>query len=180
MLIDAARSTLLVVDLQVKMVPALADHETLVANVLWLVRAARKIRVPVAAVEQYPKGLGPMVREIRELLPADAVASKNHFSAVAAQVLAALPGSDRVQYVLAGAEAHVCVLQTALDLVADGKDVFVVADAVGSRRTYDRDVALARMRDEGVRIVTREMAVFEWLAEAGTPRFREINRDFLR
>ena len=180
MLIDAARSTLLVVDLQVKMVPAIADHETLLANVLWLVRAAQKIGVPVAAVEQYPKGLGPLVPEIRDLLPAGAVAGKHHFSAVAGQVLGALPGSDRGQYVMAGAEAHVCVLQTALDLMADGKDVFVVADAVGSRRTYDRDVALARMRDEGVRLVTREMVVFEWLGEAGTPRFREINREFLR
>ena len=81
---------------------------------------------------------------------------------------------------LAGAEAHVCVLQSALELAADGKDVFVVADAVGSRRAQDRDVALARMRAEGVRIVTREMVAFEWLREAGTARFREVNREFLR
>jgi nicotinamidase-related amidase len=91
-----------------------------------------------------------------------------------------IPGSDRVQYVLCGAEAHVCVMQSALDLAEDGKEVFVVADAVGSRRVYDRDVALVRMRDEGVRIVTREMVAFEWLREAGTPLFRDVNKTFLR
>lgn len=180
MLIDAERSTLLVVDLQVKMVPAIADHETVVANVTWLIRAAQKIGVPVAALEQYPKGLGPVVPAVRELIPAGAIASKNHFSCVAAQCLAGLPGSDRAQMVLIGAETHVCVLQSALELLEDGKDVFVVADAVGSRRPFDRDMALLRMREEGVRIVTREMVVFEWLGEAGTPLFRDINREFLR
>jgi nicotinamidase-related amidase len=180
MLIDAARSTLLVVDLQVKMVPAVGDPDTVVANTVWLMRAAQKIGVPVAAVEHYPKGLGPLVPGVRDLLPAEAIGSKTDFSSVAAQVLATLPGSDRQQYVIAGMETHVCVLQTALDLVGDGKDVFVVADAVSSRRAFDRDVALARMRDEGVRVVTREMVVFEWLADSRGPLFREVYQEFLR
>lgn len=180
MLIDAERSTLLVVDLQAKMVPVVADGATVVANTRWLIGVARKVGVPVAAVEQYPQGLGPLVPEIAELLGADAVAAKNRFSCVAAACLPGLPGALRAQFVLAGAEAHVCVLQSALDLVADGKEVFVVADAVGSRRAFDRDVALARMRQEGVRIVTREMVAFEWLGEAGTALFRDVNREFLK
>jgi len=180
MLIDAERSMLLVVDLQTRMVPVIAEHETVVANAIWLIRAAQKIGIPVAAVEQYPKGLGPLVPEVRELLPAGAVATKHHFSCVAAQCMTGLPGSERAQMVIVGAETHVCVLQSALELLEDGKEVFVVADAVGSRRAFDRDVALVRMRDEGVRVVTREMVVFEWLAEAGTPLFREINKEFLR
>jgi nicotinamidase-related amidase len=180
MLIAAERSVLLVIDLQVKMVPAVAGHETVVANAAWLIRVAQKIGVPVAAVEQYPKGLGPLVPEIRKLLPANAVATKNDFSCVAANCLSGLPGSDRPQMVLLGMETHVCVLHSALELVEDGKEVFVVADAVGSRRTFDRDIALARMRDEGVRVVTREMVVFEWLGKAGTPLFREVNQEFLR
>jgi nicotinamidase-related amidase len=180
MLIDAARSTLLVVDLQAKMVPAVADPETVVANTVWLMRAAHKIGVPVAAVEHYPKGLGPLVPAVRDLLPAEAIGSKTDFSSVAANVLATLPGNDRQQYVIAGMETHVCVLQTALDLIADGKDVFVVADAVSSRRPYDRDIALSRMRDEGVRVVTREMVVFEWLADSRGPLFREVYQEFLR
>src|ERR1700682_2527993 len=105
MLIDAERSALLVIDLQTKMVPALAGHERVVANVVWLIRIAQKIGVPVAATEQYPKGLGPLVPKIRKLLPSNAIAAKNHFSAVAAQCLTGLPGHDRAQVVVVGAEA---------------------------------------------------------------------------
>ena len=180
MLIDAERSALLVVDLQTKQVPALADHEQLVANVVWLIRVAQKIGVPVAATEQYPKGLGPLVPRVRKLLPPEAIAAKNHFSAVAAQCLGALPGHDRAQVVVVGAEAHVCVLQTSLELLEDGKEVYVVADALGSRHPADRQVALTRMRDEGIRVVTREMVAFEWLAVAATPLFGEINKEFFK
>ncbi len=180
MLIDARRSQLLVIDLQERLLPAIHDSERVVANVLWMVRVAQKIGVPVAAVEQYAKGLGRIVPAIRDLLPEGSIAPKNHFSCVAAQCLAALPGSDRTQIVLIGTETHVCLLQTALELLEEGKEVFVVADAVGSRRDADRDLALARMRQEGARIVSREMVVFEWLGEAATPLFREINREFLR
>ncbi len=180
MLIDAERSALLVVDLQEKMVAALADGATVVANVRWLIGVARRLGVPVAAVVQYPQGLGPLVPEVAAMVAPGAVAAKNRFSCVAAGCLAGLPGAERAQRVLVGAEAHVCVLQSALELVEDGKEVFVVADAVASRRALDRDVALLRMREEGVRIVTREMVAFEWLGEAGTALFREVNREFLR
>ena len=179
MLIDAERSALLVIDLQTKMVPALAHQEQVVANVVWLIRIAQRIGVPVAGTEQYPKGLGPLVPAIRKLIPASAIAAKNHFSAVSAECLANLPGHDRAQVVVVGAEAHVCVLQTSLELLEDGKEVYVVADAIASRRPEDRDVALTRMRDEGIRVVTREMVAFEWLGEAATPLFREINKEFL-
>lgn len=180
MLIDAERSALLVIDLQTKLVPALADHAQVVANAAWLIRVAQKIGVPVAGTEQYPKGLGPLVPKLRKLFPAGAIGSKNHFSAVAAQCLAGLPGQDRAQVVVAGAEAHVCVLQTALELLEDGKEVYVVADAVASRHPLDREIALTRMRDEGIRVVTREMVAFEWLAEAPSPLFREINKEFFQ
>lgn len=180
MLIDIERSALLVVDLQTKLVPALADAEQVVANVVWLIRIAQKLEVPVAATEQYPKGLGPLVPKVRKLLPPSAIGAKNHFSAVAAQCLVALPGHDRAQVVVVGAEAHVCVMQTSLELLEDGKEVYVVADAIASRRPADRDMALTRMRDEGIRVVTREMVAFEWLAVAGTPLFSEINKEFFK
>ncbi len=180
MLIDANRSVLLVIDLQVKLVPALSVPDEVVAQVEWLVQVAQKIGVPVAATEHHPRGLGSLVPQIRTLLPDDAVAAKENFSCVAAQCLPGLPGHDRAQIVISGAETHVCVLQTALDLIQDGREVFVVADAVGSRRAYDRDMALLRMREEGVRIITREMAAFEWLAQADATLFREVNRQFLR
>lgn len=91
-----------------------------------------------------------------------------------------IDGLGRDQIVLVGAEAHVCVLQTALDLQAVGKEVYLVADAVSSRTPRDADLALARMRSEGVRIVSREMVAFEWLHQSGTELFREVSRDFLR
>ena len=180
MLIDIQRSQLLVIDLQERLLPAIHEHERLLTNVIWLIGAAQKVGVPVAAVEQYPKGLGRTVREVRALLPDGAIAPKVRFSAVAAQCLSGLPGSDRAQIVLVGIETHVCLLQTALELLEEGKEIYVVADAVGSRPAADRDLALARMRQEGARIVSREMVVFEWLGEAGTPLFRTVNREFLR
>jgi nicotinamidase-related amidase len=180
MLIDRERSLLLISDMQERLLPAIHESEAVLAAVGWLARAAAKIGVPVAAVEQYPKGLGRLAPSIREIVPQTAVAQKTHFSCVAAQCLGDLPGSDRAQVVIAGVEAHVCVLQTALELTEEGKEVYVVADAVGSRRTLDRDLALWRMREEGVRVVSREMVVFEWLGEAGTPLFREVNQEFLK
>jgi nicotinamidase-related amidase len=179
-LIDALRSVVLVIDMQEKVLPAIHDCEQLVANVMWLIRAAQKIGVPVAASEHYPKGLGHTAKAIRTLLPEGAIGTKNHFSGVAAQCLSRLPGADRPQVVVIGVEAHVCLLQTALELIEEGKEVYVVADCVGSRREFDRDLALARLRQEGARIVSREMVVFEWLAEATTPLFDEVSKEFLR
>jgi nicotinamidase-related amidase len=180
MLLDAQRSLLLAIDLQEKMLPAVAGHEEILRNCEWLIRAAQKIGVPVAGIEQYPKGLGPMVAAIGDLLPRGAVAAKTRFSSVSAKCLPDLPGSDRAQVVIVGVEAHVCVLQTALDLYHEGKEVYIVADCVGSRHHADRDLALARMRQEGVRIMSREMVVFEWLGEANTPLFRAVSKEFLR
>jgi nicotinamidase-related amidase len=180
MLIDGQRSMLLAIDLQQKMLPAIADGGEILANCTWLIRAAQRLGVPVAACEQYPKGLGPLVAPVRELLTDKAIAAKNRFSAVAAACLTDLPGGERTQAILIGIEAHVCLLQTALDLYHEGKEVYVVADCVGSRLKSDRDLALARMRQEGVRIVSREMVVFEWLGEAGTPLFSAVNKEFLR
>jgi len=180
MIIDRDRSLLLVIDVQKKMMPAIHDHAQVVASIVWLVRAAQKVGVPVAATEQYAKGLGPTIPEVRALLPDAAIGAKTKFSCVAAECLVRLPGADRAQVILAGVETHVCLLQTALELLEEGKEVYVVADGVGSRREFDRDMAIARMRKEGVRIVTREMVVFEWLGEADTPIFRAVKKEFFR
>jgi nicotinamidase-related amidase len=178
-LIDAHRSVLLVIDMQEKVLPAIHDHERVIGNVTWLIRAAQKIGIPVAASEHYPKGLGHTAKSIRALLPEGAIGTKNHFSGVAAQCLSRLPGTDRPQVIVIGVEAHVCLLQTALELIEEGKEIYVVADCVGSRRDFDRDIALARLRQEGARIVTREMVVFEWLGEAATQLFDEVKKEFL-
>src|ERR1700716_3728784 len=99
MLLDAQRSLLLAIDLQEKMLPAIADHGELLRNCEWLIGAAQRVGVIVAAIEQYPKGLGPLVPSIRARLPPDAIAAKTRFSSVSAKCLPDLPGSDRTQVV---------------------------------------------------------------------------------
>jgi len=106
---------------------------------------------------------------------------KLHFSCAAERdCMRRIDALGREQIVVIGAEAHVCVLQTVLDLRAVGKEIYLVADAVSSRSPRDVELALERMRAEGVRVVSREMVAFEWLHQAGTDRFREISREFLR
>ncbi|PYB25045.1 isochorismatase family protein, partial [Pseudomonas aeruginosa] len=90
------------------------------------------------------------------------------------------PGGDRRQFVVCGSEAHVCVLQTVLDLLGRGREVFVVEEAIGSRRPSDKALAVERMRQAGAMIVSREMVAFEWMERAGSDRFREISRNFIR
>lgn len=180
MLIDANRSVLLVVDVQERLLPAIHDGAQVLEHCLWLIRLGRRLLVPVVASEQYPQGLGRSVPAVREALPAEAFVEKVCFSCVAEDVLRALPLFERAQWVVAGTEAHVCVQQTVLDLCAAGKQVFVVAEAVGSRRPRDRELALERMARQGAQIVSREMVAFEWLRRAGTDLFREVNRDFIR
>ena len=180
MLLDARRSALLIVDLQDRLLPAIHDSERVLEHCLWLIHLAQRLQVPVVASEQYPQGLGPTVLAIREVLPPEAFVEKTHFSCVAAGCLQSVPAYAREQWVVAGTEAHVCVLQTVIDLRAAGKRVFAVADAIGSRDPANRELAIERMRQHGVEIVSREMVAFEWLARAGTDLFREINREFIR
>lgn len=180
MLIDARDSTLLLVDMQEKLVPAIAGWQSLLDHAIWLVRVARRLDIPVLACEQYPKGLGPTHPAVAaEMLP-DCVASKTHFSAVAGACHRLGMAGSPSQYIIGGMEAHVCVLQTAIELLESGKQVFVVDEAVGSRRESDKALALARMRDAGASIVSREMVVFEWLRRSDSKLFVEISKAFLR
>lgn len=180
MLMDAEKSSLLVVDVQDKLLHHVHGWQSLLENVIWLVRVAKKIGVPVMASEQYPKGLGHTTSKLSSEFPDGVVAEKMHFSCAAARCLSSLPGSDRSQVVICGMESHVCVMQTAIELKESGKDIFVVGDSVGSRSPSDRRFALDRMRDHGIEIVSREMVAFEWLRKAGTPLFKEISLEFLR
>lgn len=181
MLMKIETSCLLAVDFQERLMPAIHDADRIVANGAWLIQIAQRLNVPVLASEQYPRGLGHTVAAIRERLPAAAFMEKLHFSCAAERdCMRRIDALGRQQIVVIGAEAHVCVLQTALDLRAAGRDVYLVADAVSSRSPRDVELALERMRAEGVRVVSREMVVFEWLHQAGDDRFREISREFLR
>jgi nicotinamidase-related amidase len=179
-LIRAETSALLIVDVQARLLPAIDDGPRVLANCVWLAQVAQRLGVPVIASEQYPKGLGHTAPELAAVLPPGGVRTKVHFSCVADGCFEDHPAWHRPQIVVAGTEAHVCVLQTALDLAERGAQVFVVADAIGSRRAEDRELAIARFRQHGVDVVSREMAAFEWLHRAGTDLFRAVSRDFIR
>ncbi|KAA3634256.1 MAG: hydrolase [Proteobacteria bacterium] len=180
MLMKADQSVVLVIDLQQRLAPAIHDIESVLRETIWLIHVASRLRVPVLATEQYPNGLGNLVPQIEPLIPRQNVVSKLRFSAATDGCLDSLADASRPQVVIAGIESHVCVLQTALEFRELGRDVFVVAEAVGSRKPADRKLALRRLQNEGIRVVSREMAAFEWMREAGTETFRQISREFLR
>lgn len=167
MILEAGRSRLVLVDLQERLVPAIAHGAAVVAAAGRLLSGARLLGVPVTVTEHCPEAIGPTLPELRERLAPFEIVTKRRFAA--ADVL---PPLDLA--VIAGTEAHVCVLQTALALQAAGGAVAVVEDAVGSRRESDRLAALARLRSAGVAVVTVEMVLFEWLGHADHPAFRQI------
>lgn len=180
MRIQAQDSVLLVVDIQTRLLPAIHEGESVLSNATWLVDVAQTLKIPVLATEQYPQGLGLTEANLRLRFPPTAILEKIHFSAVSEGVLLQHPQAQHRQWIVIGTEAHVCVQQTVLDLLAQGLDVFVVEEAVGSRKPEDKALALERMRRNGADIVSREMVAFEWLGQANTPEFREVLKRFLR
>jgi nicotinamidase-related amidase len=176
MLMSAPASCLIVVDVQERLLPSMASPRAVVDNTAVLVKAARRLDVPVLVSEQYPRGLGATVPELAPLLAPDERLEKLTFSCARDDGFAGrFQALGRKQAVVAGIEAHVCVLQTVEDLLAGGTEVFVVADATSSRTEANHAAAMARLREAGARVVTTEMVVFEWLAKAGTPAFKELS-----
>jgi nicotinamidase-related amidase len=166
----AETSTLVLIDFQAKLRPAIDQATATIASARRLVDAARLVGAPILFTEQNPKGLGPTVADLAP--DPSAIVPKMTFGAAGApgffERLA--PGRDAV---VGGWEAHVCVMQTVLALIEAGRRVFVVSDAVGSRRPESKEIALQRMARSGADIVTMEMVVFEWLQSAEHPRFKE-------
>ncbi|MFT6912581.1 MAG: nicotinamidase-related amidase [Paracoccaceae bacterium] len=174
MLIRAADSILIVIDMQERLVPAMQAPARTIRNTRTLMAAANEINVPTMLTEQYPKGLGPTVPDIRAATNAP-VYSKLHFSCMEDEIFsAAFRAHGRRQAVIAGMEAHICVMQTAASLMEEGFEVFVVSDATASRTLESEQACLARLSASGIGIVTTEMAVFEWLGMAGTQSFKAL------
>lgn len=180
MLMNPATSVLLIVDVQERLAPAIHDGQRVAGNCAWLAQVAKRIEVPVVVTEHFPAKIGATLETVKAAAAGATFVAKECFSAHVDGCLAPTAVDGRRQVVVCGTEAHVCVLQTALELRWAGKEVFVVADAVGSRDPADRELALARMRGHGVEIVSREMVAFEWLQRGGTALFRDVNCDFIR
>ena len=195
MLLDAAESQLVLVDYQSRLMPAIFEGHLVLANAARLGQAARLLTVPVWGTEQNPSRLGENAPELRALCKQ--TLSKMHFSAVekglgewlrppakpAAGNARSLPKhlqkpattlNERNAIVVAGCEAHVCLLQTALDLLEDEFEVWVVTDACSSRTERNRDAAFDRLAGAGAELVTTEMVIFEWLRTAEHPQFKAV------
>jgi nicotinamidase-related amidase len=170
----AHEAALLVIDVQEKLMVKIPGAERLVRNSAFLIDGARLLDVPVAATEQYPKGLGPTVPELAQRLPErpDKVA----FSSCAIpSVSDGFRRQGRTRIVLLGIETHVCVLNTALDLLAADFLVYLAVDALASRFTVDHETALRRLERAGAVLTTVETALFEMTGGAGHPRFKQVS-----
>lgn len=170
--LDPTQSLLLVIDMQSRLLPAIHQGEQVVHNLERLIQSARTLDIPVVYTEQYPRGLGATT-PVLAACEGETVLEKMTFDAVKTGQLLALAG-DRRQWVIGGCESHVCVLQTVLGLREAGKNVYLVSDAIGSRKPHDREAAIARLAHHGTEIVTTEMVIFEWLGSAEHPRFRDL------
>lgn len=174
MLLSRRHAVLLLVDFQQRLVPALHHGDTVVARAVRLAEAAQLLDVPIRATEQYPAGLGPTVAPLTAY--PQQVLAKTAFSPTSDAGFPALLPPGTTEVVVAGCEAHVCVLQTVLGLLSGGLRAVVVTDAVGSRDPADAAAAAQRMARHGAEVVTSEMVLFEWLRDAAHPRFREVQK----
>lgn len=174
LLCDATRSTLIVIDLQERLMPAIQDGAAVVKQAAILAQAARSLGVPVIGTAQYPTGLGHNLPEIHALC--DRVIEKIDFNASAAPAFLDALDPARDDLIVVGCEAHVCVLQTVLGLLGRKQRVRVAVNAIGSRQASNRAIGIERMKMAGAELVTTEMVVFEWLGNSAHPQFKELMR----
>ena len=202
MLLDADDSQLILVDYQTKLMPVIFENEQVIANAVRLARMAQALQVPVWGTAQVPDKLGPTVPALLSAIEAAGgkTMAKTHFSAIAEglgdylrpparkpamgsnarsmpkhlQQAAPEPEEGRATIVIAGCEAHICLMQTALDLLDQEFEVWVVTDACSSRTERNRDAAFDRLAGNGAELVTTEMVAYEWLGSAEHPAFREV------
>lgn len=175
--LDRTKAAVLIIDVQERLVPAI--EPAALARVLKyskaLVGTAKEMGIPVFGTEQYPKGLGPMVKEIAELLPAPSLQKMTFSCPADAGIAKALADTGRKQVIVAGMETHVCVFQTVRDLVELGYEVHLCADAVASRTEEHRRTGIELAREVGAIVTTAETAIFDLLHQAGTPEFKKVS-----
>lgn len=174
-MLNPDNTVFLMIDIQEKLVNMLKNSMEIVNNNAILAKSAKILGVPVLLTEQYPQGLGSTVLAVREYVNPDNVYEKTSFSALGVEsIRAALEQTDRKKVVLSGIESHICVYQTARELMANGYEVFVVKNACASRSKKDYRTALELMRDYGAKLTCVETVLFELLGDANHPNFKEI------
>jgi len=174
-LLSVEDSVLMVIDMQGNLYESMQDKQFLSENVQKLIRGVQVFGIPVIVTEQIPEKLGPTIDPVASLLPDVRRIPKSEFSCCDDEkIMKALKSVERRQVLLCGIEAHVCVYQTALDLLEFGYDVHLVADAVSSRTVRNREIGVEKMRDRGVHLASAEMVLFELIRTAEDPKFKEI------
>ena len=175
--LDTSGAVLLIVDIQDKLASVMSKKEKVTDNCLHLIEAARLLDIPVVVTEQYPKGLGPTIDEIKTAVPGYQPVEKITFDCCGEEkFLETISSLNRKQVILTGMETHICVLQTCLGLLSDGYDVHVVADAVCSRKKDAYKTALSFMQNAGSIITCTETVLFQLLQRAGTDAFKVISK----
>jgi len=174
-MLTADKTALIIVDVQVKLARVMHDKEALLENLQKLIKGAQALGLPILWLEQYPQGMGPTIPEVDELLSDVQPISKLSFSCCGNEAfMRALRALPCTHILVAGIEAHVCVYQTARDLVGLGYEVEVVVDAVASRTLGNKQIALEKIRDVGATVTSTETALFELLGVAEGPAFKRI------
>jgi len=174
-MLQTDRTVLLLVDIQGKLAEIMYEKESFYQNLRRLIMGARALSLPVIWMEQIPEKMGPTIPEVRELLASEQPISKKSFSCCGEPLfMDKLKASSRKQVLIAGIETHVCVYQTAADLVALGYEPFVVADAVSSRSRSNKQVGLDRIKSSGAQVTSVETALFEMTRTSEHPAFRDI------
>lgn len=179
-LMNVHDSALVIIDFQEKLVPKISGFQRIEWNLQRLINAANILRVPIRVTEQYPQGLGKTVSTILDVLgsvPTDPIPAKTMFSCrECIREFASLKAQGVYKILLSGIETHVCVAQTAFDLMADGFSVYLALDAIGSRGQLDHETAIRRMENAGAIPTTTEAALFEWCEKAGSESFKQISQ----
>ena len=175
-LFDIEKTIFLIIDIQEKLLNAVFNKEEVLKNSKILAEASRLLSIPTIVTEQYPKGLGSTVEGVKECLNNEVqYLEKNAFSALRVEnIKEALTKYNKKQVILCGIETHICVYQTALELINEGYEVTLVKNACGSRSEYEYDSAIEDLRFKGVSIKTAEMVLFELLKTSKHPNFKEI------
>ena len=176
-ILEKNNAVLLIVDIQEKLAPVMSERQKVTVNCLHLIEAAKLLNIPIVVTEQYPRGLGPTISEIRDGLPGYDPLEKVTFDCCRGdgfpEKIASL---NKGQIILTGMETHVCVLQTSLSLLKEGYTVHLVSNAVCSRKKEDYIAGREMMRDAGAVITCTETVLFQLLEKAGTPEFKAISK----
>jgi nicotinamidase-related amidase len=175
--LNLGNSVLLVIDIQVKLLNVMSEKEALLENVQKLIKGLQLLGVPIIITEQNPKGLGPTQQELIQLLPNVSPLPKFCFSCSQDKGFSdTLSKLNRRQILVCGIESHICVYQTAMELLQQGNEVQIVTDGVASRVASNKQVAISRLQAEGAKLTSTEMLLFELLKTAESPNFKEISR----